>query len=86
MPRLSVKVVDVTYGGNGDTFDSFVAGEVTQITVWVQVNNSGEDSFSTSLISTFNGEVFTRSQILVSDTHLGLFLVQFVRRSHSASL
>lgn len=64
MPQLSVKVVSVTYGGSADRF---VAGETTQITVWVQVNNPGEDSFNTSLTSTFNGEVFTLSQILVSN-------------------
>ena len=61
-PDLSAKVVNVIYT-NDDS------GQTENITVWVQVSNTGEDSFRTYLVTTFDRYVFTLAELLlVSDT------------------
>ena len=62
--QLSVEIVDVA-----NTNDS--SRETDTITVLLRVNNTGEDSFRTNLISTFNRNVFNLSAvILVSDSQV----------------
>ena len=59
--QLSVEIMDVTNAND-------VSGETDNITVLVRINNTGEDSFRTYLISTFNRNVFSLSAVIsVSD-------------------
>lgn len=71
--QLSVEIINVTNASDA-------VGETDTITVLVQVDNTGEDSFRTNLISTFHRNVFNLSEvILVSDKCFLCWLYSEVR-------
>lgn len=58
-----MKVVNATYV-NDDS------NETENITVWVEINNTGEDSFRTFLVTTFDKVVFTLAEIMLVSASL----------------